>query len=271
MLKPLPPLQVHLNLSRVTTAEVWNGQALTAGPTLVWPGRWVQTISTACTALMQDREQGCMHERCRENVETIAATCRGMKAHPPRSAPVGHEWGMDLTLLRAGDADHPTLAIIDHGSRALMRLKTLTRKCAGTVLSEFCAACAKHGPPAAVRTDNEGMFTGRLWVAFFRLAGIRRQCIDSGSPWQNGRIERLFGTLKPLLRQLAIPDAAALQVRLHEFARFYNHVRVHQSPGGLTPAEVWNGQDLNAMRRWYGQGRWGQALDGLMQGYWLRL
>jgi putative transposase len=80
----------------------------------------------------------------------------------------------------------------------------------------------------------------------------------------------MFDSLKPLLRQLVITDAAALQGRLHEFARFYNHVRVHQSLGGLTPAEVWSGQDLNAMRRCYGQGRWVQALDGLMQEYWLR-
>ena len=183
----------------------------------------------------------------------------------------GHEWVADLTLIRTRDGGiHTAFAVIDQGSRALMLLKALTRKCAWTVLSEFCAACAEHGSPAAARTDNEGMFTGRLWVAFFKLAGIQRQRIDPGSPWHNGRIERLFGTLKPLLRQLAIPDAAALQGRLHEFARFYNHVRVHHSLGGLTPAEVWSGQNLNAMRHWYGHGRWVQALDGLMQRYWLR-
>jgi hypothetical protein len=67
-------------------------------------------------------------------------------------------------------------------SRALIRLKVLTRKCAWTVLSEFRAACAEHGSLVAVPTHNEGMFTGRLWVAFFKLAGIGRQRIDPGSP-----------------------------------------------------------------------------------------
>ncbi len=100
--------------------------------------------------------------------------------------------------------------------------------------------------------------------------GIKRQRIDPGSPWQNGRIERLFGTLKPLLRQLTIPTASALQARLNELTTFYNHVRVHQGLDGLTPAEAWSGQDLNAVRRRYGQGQWLQALDGLMLGYWLR-
>lgn len=194
-----------------------------------------------------------------------------MRGKPPRVVPAKLEWGLDLTLTRTRDGrTHPTFAIIDHGSRALLRIKLLTRKCAWTLLSEFCAACAEHGAPHAVRTDNEAMFTSRLWVSLFTLAGIKRQRIDPGCPWQNGRIERLFGTLKPLLRQLFIPTASALQERLHEFAYFYNHVRVHQSLNGLTPAEVWSGQDLNAVRRRYGQGRWVQALDGLMLGYWLR-
>jgi hypothetical protein len=42
------------------------------------------------------------------------------------------------------------------------------------------------------------------------------------SPWCNGRIERLFGTLKPLLRQLVIPSKAALQLALQEFTLFYS-------------------------------------------------
>ncbi len=68
---------------------------------------------------------------------------------------------------------------------------------------------------------------------------------------------------------LTIPTASALQERLNEFTTFYNHVRMHQSLDGLTPGEAWSGQDLNAVQRRYGQGRWVQALDGLMLGYWL--
>lgn len=241
-------LAVHLRTSRAIACHFnrLHGQRMTVGKT------WV-------------------HARCRENAEAIAAMRRGMRGRPPHIVPAKLEWGLDLTLIRTSDGcQHPTIAIIDHGSRALLRIKVLTRKCTWTLLAEFCAACAEHGVPDAVRTDNEAMFTGRLWASFFKIAGIRRQRIDPGCPWQNGRIERLFGTLKPLLRQPVIPDAVALQGRLHEFANFYNHVRVHQRLHGLTPAEAWSGQNLNAVRRRYGQGRWVQALDGLMLGYWLR-
>ena len=103
-----------------------------------------------------------VHARCRENAQAIAAMRRGMKGRPPRIVPAKLEWGMDLTLTRTSDgSQHRTFAIIDHGSRALLRIKALSRKCTWTLLSEFCAACAEHGVPDAVRTDNEAMFTGR--------------------------------------------------------------------------------------------------------------
>jgi len=56
---------------------------------------------------------------------------------------------------------------------------------------------------------------------------------------RNGRIERLFGTLKPLLRKIKPASVAVLQNALAEFIHFYNHVRPHQNLGGLTPLEAW--------------------------------
>jgi hypothetical protein len=43
------------------------------------------------------------------------------------------------------------------------------------------------------------------------MADIQHQPTQLHSLWQNGQIERLFGRLKPLLRQLSIPNPAALQ------------------------------------------------------------
>jgi putative transposase len=72
------------------------------------------------------------------------------------------------------------------------------------------------------------------------LAGINHQRTQLHSPWQNGRIERLFGTLKSLLGQLTIPSRVALQRALDEFTLIYNHVRPHQNLDGRTPAQAWN-------------------------------
>ena len=60
-------------------------------------------------------------------------------------------------------------------------------------------------------------------------------------PWQNGRIERLFRTLKerlyPWWQSVGVPDD--VQVDLDVFKTWYNHARPHQSLASLTPAMAW--------------------------------
>jgi putative transposase len=172
-----------------------------------------------------------------------------------------------LTVVKSGRNRQTVLGLIDRGSRRLLALKTLPRKCTWTLLGHLCLAIADHGKPHAVRTDNEGMFTSPLWAAALRWAGIRHQRIEPGCPWQNGCIERLFGTLKPVLRGLILPTAQALQQALGEFTAFYNAVRVHQNLGRLTPMEAWRGQTRVDVMRRAGRGEWVSALGGQLFGY----
>ena len=102
----------------------------------------------------------------------------------------------------------------------------LGNKRSWTLLGYLCRAIGKHGKPSRIRTDNEIIFTGWVFTLFLKLAGIRHQRIQTCALAERARrIERLFGTLKPLLRQLVIPTKAALQSALEEFALFYNHAR----------------------------------------------
>jgi putative transposase len=110
-----------------------------------------------------------------------------------------------------------------------------------------------------------------VFTTFLKLVGIGHQRIQTCAPWQNGRIERLFGTLKPLLRQLVIPSTGALQIVFEEFTLFYDHVRPHQNLAGLTPVEKWNGYCTTDIgQRPAAQAVLVQALDGLVVGYYLR-
>jgi putative transposase len=166
---------------------------------------------------------------------------REIQNKKPTPTAVNAVWAMDLTFY--ADAQHhqqTALGIIDHGSRLLVRLQTIINKNSWTLLGQLCLAIGRYGKPKAVRTDNERVFTSDLFKLFFMMAGIKHQRIALHSPWQNGRIERLFGTLKPLLKQLVIPGQASLQMALDEFRLFYNHCRTHQNLDGLTPAQVWN-------------------------------
>ncbi len=54
----------------------------------------------------------------------------------------------------------------------------------------------RFGKPHAVRTDNEPVFTSRVFRLALLLLGIRHQRTDLHSPCQNGQVERFFGTLQ---------------------------------------------------------------------------
>ena len=100
------------------------------------------------------------------------------------------------------------------------------------------------------------------------LAGVRQQRSDPGCPWQNGRVERLFGSLKQKLDQWEVAGFAALKGSLAEFRFFYNFVRPHQNLDGRTPAEAWAGINPFVAKI---KGEYGfEAWDGLLQGYYLR-
>ncbi len=165
---------------------------------------------------------------------------RHIKHRVPSAMPCSRVWGMDLTGKTDGQGRlHMILGLLDHGSRSLMKLAALPDKRSWTLLGHLFLAIGRHGKPHALRTDNESCFTSRLFRVALWLAGIRHLRSDPGCPWQNGRIERLFGTLKEKLDQWEVAGFDALNRSLGEFRFFYNHVRPHQHLQGRTPAEAW--------------------------------
>ncbi len=83
----------------------------------------------------------------------------------------------------------------------------------------------------------------------------------------NGRIERLFGTLKEKLNLWEIDSFESLNHSLYLFQFYYNHVRPHQHLEGLTPAEVWQGK--TNFNRSNNRVYWFDEWDGLLTGYYL--
>lgn len=204
----------------------------------------------------------------RRNRYEIVVQRRKIKHHVPRPIPRNLVWGLDLT--GKGDAAgnmHMIFGLIDHGSRSLLRLAALPNKCSWTLLGHLFLCIGKYGKPNAVRTDNEACFTSRLFRTVLAVSGIRHQRSDPHCPWQNGRIERLFGTLKHKLDQWEVSGFEALNGSLAEFRFFYNCVRPHQHLGGRTPHEAWHGVDPFARKAKLH--RWFETWDGLLQGYYL--
>ena len=208
-------------------------------------------------------------ETIRRHRYEIEIMRRKLKHRVPRPIPRNLVWGLDLT----GKSDvtgklHNIFGLVDHGSRALLSLAALPNKCSWTLLGYLFLSIGKYGKPRAIRTDNEAVFASRLFRAVLFLLGIRHQKSDPGCPWQNGRIERFFGTLKGKLDRLEVVSFDALNLGLGEFGFWYNQVRPHQHLGGATPAEAWSG--VNPFAAKIKSEYWFEAWEGLLQGYYLR-
>lgn len=201
---------------------------------------------------------------------------RRMKKEGPQVWPHNARWGLDLTSLRGHHGRrYWILGIIEYRSRAMLLLIALVRKTAAVLASALAKAFESLGPPQSLVTDNEGPFRSGLWKRLLARFSVRHRRIAPYSPWQNGRIERFFGTLKPRLKQRGVRDRGELQHDLDIFRHWYNRIRPHQALRiaiwngaarlNLTPAEAWHraaGREC---------GVWFEAWNGILRGYACRI
>jgi transposase InsO family protein len=81
--------------------------------------------------------------------------------------------------------------------------------------------------PAYLVRDNDRAY-GHVFTSRARAMGIRDRPISPGSPWQNGHVERLIGTLRrECLDRVLIFGEAHLRRILFAYAAYYNQTRTH--------------------------------------------
>jgi transposase InsO family protein len=188
-------------------------------------------------------------DTCRKEQYRILHARRKLKHRVPRPMRRNRVWGCDLlTKTDRQGQPHLALAVLDHGSRACLRLQRVADKSSLTLIHEVLEAVKRYGQPQYLRTDNEAVLVSRLFRFGLWLVGIRHQRIQPGCPWQNGRVERFIGTVKRELRQEVLTSGQEFHRRLTEIRQWYNHERPHDHLQGRTPAEVWAGIDVFATR-----------------------
>jgi len=199
----------------------------------------------------------------------IEAQRRKVRNRRHRPTSVNRVWGLDLTFVAdEQNRQYPILGMVDHGTRANLALVPLRDKSTLTLLLLIRATMLLYGKPKIIRTDNEGMFKSWLFRFGLRIFGIRHQLTDPHCPWQNGRIERFFGTFKEKWSDWSVKNLDELKGALGLFRTWYNHVRPHQHLQGMTPAEAWAGIDIR--QQVTKKAIWFDAWDGLLTGYYIR-
>ena len=130
-------------------------------------------------------------------------------------------------------------AVIDWYSRFI-----LSWRLSNTLLADFCIdalhdALTKWGKPEIFNTDQGSQFTSQMFIKPLIDNEIKIGMDGKGRALDNIFIERFWRTVKyEHLYLRAYADGQELHKGLHEYFRFYNQDRKHQSLGYQTPA-VW--------------------------------
>jgi transposase InsO family protein len=110
--------------------------------------------------------------------------------------------------------------MIDSGTRACLQLQNIPTKASIVLLRCLLDTIERYGKPKCIRTDNERVFTSALFRFGLWVIGIKHQRTEICCPWQNGKIERFFGTLKDKLKYYTIPaQQLAAELALFQVVR----------------------------------------------------
>ncbi len=129
----------------------------------------------------------------------------------------------------------PTLAfdllfavlVLGHGRRQLLWFEVTRHPTAEWLARQITEAFPWVSAPTYLVRDNDGAY-GHVLTCRVRAMGIRDRPISPGSPWQNGHVERLIGTLRrECLDHVLIIGTRHLRQVLALYAAYYIQARTH--------------------------------------------
>jgi transposase InsO family protein len=85
-----------------------------------------------------------------------------------------------------------------------------------------------------IYSDNGKEFKG-AFKEFCKLKNIPQQFTKPYHPQTNGKAERVIKTMKQMLKKHHFGSREERRRILYAIVRYYNHLRPHQSLGGISP------------------------------------
>ena len=119
--------------------------------------------------------------------------------------------------------------VLGHGRRQLLWVEVTRHPTAEWLARQITEAFPWASTPTYLVRDNDAAY-GHVFLRRVMAMGIRDRPISSGSPWQNGHMERLIGTVRrECLDRMLIFVEAHLRRILTLYASYYNESRTHLS------------------------------------------
>jgi transposase InsO family protein len=121
------------------------------------------------------------------------------------------------------------LVILRHARRRLVSIGVTSNPTAEWIAGQVTNAFPWDEAPRHLIRDRYGAF-GPAYTRRIRSMEIRDHSTAPRSPWQNGHVERLIGSIRrESLDHLVVFGEAHLRVVLKTYASYYNQVRTHLS------------------------------------------
>lgn len=184
------------------------------------------------------------------------------KRFPEKSTPLSHAnmsnsvWSVDFKgwwITKDGHKCDP-FTLTDNYSRYILRCLKLDGNDFNHCWAILDAAFREYGLPNFMRHDNGPPFAtasaGRLSRLSVNLikAGVIPEWIEPGNPQENGRHERMHGTLA---QEAVYPDLnlKEQQLALAKYVDYFNYERPHEALGQVTPGSIYT----PSLRSWNGR------------------
>ncbi len=156
-------------------------------------------------------------------------------------------WAQDFTYLWFQRSWHYLAVVLDLKTRQVVGWRLGLRHTSELTHAALTDALAKHSAPTILHSDQGSEYLSYKHQLTCDKHEITLSCSTRASPWQNGFMERFFGSFKPELGKLTqYKDVAQLYEAIALTVHYYNHDRIHtalnMSPAAyaasLTPATL---------------------------------
>ncbi len=119
--------------------------------------------------------------------------------------------------------------VLGHGCRKLLHIAVTDHPTAEWTAQQLVEAFPWDEAPERLIRDNDAIF-GAAFKKQLSAMGIRDGPTAFRSPWQNGYVERVIGSIRrECLNHLIIMNAAHLRRALSAYVEYYNSTRTHLS------------------------------------------
>ncbi len=146
-------------------------------------------------------------------------------------------WVQDFTYIWFERQWHYLAAVLDLRTRQIVGWRLGLNHTSELTYQALLDGLSKHPVPTILHSDQGSEYLSYKHQLLCQKLEITLSCSAKSSPWQNGFMERLFGTLK---EELPSPTSLKNLGELHEAIaltiHYYNHRRKHSSLNNLSPA-----------------------------------